>query len=301
MEEQQVSLYRYDFWNSKSSNVYNTKPLTHIIIPEESITHLLTQLTRCTKLKYLTTTILLSILFSTVIVTLALYIQSPLAILSFSILILIYAYLTTGIAGIRTHFTMYQKAQHILDINNARQNDYRYSLSKFNFTLKIAKCTDGSPPHCGYLRDIYASGYRDNSGHLFTDWDLCGIFNETCKEIKVINGNVRNEAHCSIANSLKLVVMFLMAVSIFWSQKEVMIILVFCGVVLDLIQMIRTIKRFEELASGYIESRNEDLKLKGLHFELIHGVVYMYVFEPFGVIGSYKTDDRTSRLFRVFK
>jgi hypothetical protein len=197
------------------------------------------------------------------------------------------------------HRKMLARAQHIIDNENKRQNAYRFSLSHLTLSLKIAPHTDSERglvrlTNDSLLKELYTipDYFRDN---ILTNFRLlyfrqgAPFFDSVTEDIMSIQWTYK-----CLTLSILLPLIILLFVCHFFMDGT-LLVLVWILLVLEIMFVIRftMIKKLR----AKLDIRNEEYKNQGIYFDLAGNELFIYVFQPFDVIGSYKQDIRTAKYF----
>jgi hypothetical protein len=310
-----ISIPRDDFFSERKENPYasqrNTEKLRAIGINEELIRPFLLSLSKATSQRHMFDIFLSSLfflLFSLLLVICVLTVDDTLV----STFVLIDAYIgliffIVILRSLMAHRRMLRRARHIIDMENRRQNTYKFSISNGSLSLDIARYSDTERglvqlSSDSLLKELYTvpDYLRDRTLSHFRLIFMRGntFFDAAVEEILKTQKALKCAFLAFYLPMLFLYVFFLVYMVGDYRNYDmgygVVIIgwlcFIFVGIVL--IRLIIMKRLYERMVI-----RNEEFKNQGVYFDLDFNTLYIYVFQPFDVIASYKTDPRTSKYF----
>jgi hypothetical protein len=206
------------------------------------------------------------------------------------------------------HRQMLRKAQHIIDIQNKRQLNYKFSLSALMLRLSVEKIRDfeaglNSSSFDEPLKEIYTF---PGMQHI-TDYIKLGYFNES---------DVAYKLYCFASvkyqtGSCKFLVLALLMVLLLVGGFTISII--FAALYLDLMYISYIVITWFTIIGGfvlaiyqynmsklasYLETQNSKIRDLGIFCEVTNWVLHIYVFDNIEGSESYKDHVRTAKYFK---
>jgi hypothetical protein len=207
------------------------------------------------------------------------------------------------------HRPMVKRAQHIVDIENSRQNTYILSINHFTLSINVKTRLD-TEVHLvtdpSYLKEIIA--ISDFNIPRYHDDILVAYFSGSraifsaayyeyqkyyCKYycLRLLAAVV---IVCSTTGILYLII------NHYEGENFTLVCLttVFVGlfVLLGTVGMLLYCQRRRFLLD--LEAKNNETKMSGICYDLVGSMLYVYKFEIFDVNGSFKKDSRTAKYFK---
>jgi hypothetical protein len=313
-----ISISRNDFFAVRQENPYsspsNTEKLRTVGINEELIRPFLLGLSKATTSRNILNILLRGLFFVIITVFLGVcyfFLDGPYDYVTYCFagleIYIVLVYSLQIIASIVSHKRMLRRAQHIIDIENKRQNAYKFSISCCCLGLNIAPYSDTERglvqiSSDSLLKELYVvpDYLRDTTLSQFRLTFLRGsnFFDVACEDILKIQRAFKCAFLIFFIPMLIAYVGGLIYFVYSYNGFDIIIctivigwcVIIFLGIIIIRLFMIKALKEI-------LAARNEEFKSQGVYFDLNMNILYIYVFQPFDVVVSYKTDHRTSKYF----
>jgi hypothetical protein len=316
-----LTIPRTDSICTSKSNAYNSPTnqqiLSNISIREDLLNPFLIRLTRCTTFIFFRA-IFIFIICMFIIPALMLgfeyltlnSIMSTEEILFFCLPYLIYLELlclALIVIYIIAHRQMLRKAQHIINLENNKQGIYKFSLSPVSLALNIVMMGDAERGLVNQstepLKEIIAfPGFKKADEYLKLNYFNAGdnVYNTyvavhtevTALNKKYICYGVVVGLFVGITIAATAIITVNNVDNLLDCSLIILGVSTFMGLAMYAFNSVTTTQMKE-----CIERRNLEINQFGLCIDFTSWMVYIYVFEPLGINGSYKNDLRTAKYF----
>jgi hypothetical protein len=316
-----LTIPRTDSIFTPKPNAYNSptnqQALSNISIREELLNPFLVRLTRCTTFLF----------FKAIFIVIACMFIFPALLFGFEyftlnrtmstkdiidfclpyIIFLEMIYLALIVVYIIAHRQMLRRAQHIIDLENNRQGIYKFSLLPVSLALNIAMIGDAerglvnqsSEP----LKEIIAfPGFKPVDEYLKLNYFNAGdnIYNTyVAVHTEMTALNKKNMCYGFVIGLFAGIAIGATAIITVANLDNLLhCSLIIIGVTtlafVGIFAFSRT--RIAQMKDCF-ERRNIEINQFGLCIHFTSWMLYIYVFEPLGINGSYKNDLRTAKYF----